>query len=72
MTPRTDNRSENEAARALRAEIEDALHESVTFSNIREGLVDTKDVDCRGLALQLAHIIVRNRSIATGTEEERP
>ena len=50
-----------EATPPTLTEIEDALRESVTFRNIRAGIVDSEDVDCRGLALQLAHIIERNR-----------
>ena len=60
MTPTQERREPD--VNQLQAEVEDALHESITFSNIREGFVDTKDVDCRGLALQLAHIITRNRA----------
>jgi hypothetical protein len=37
----------------------EALRESVTFRNIRAGMVDTEEVDCRGLALQLHHILSR-------------
>jgi hypothetical protein len=57
----------------LQSALDDALHESVTFRNIRAGSVDTEDVDCRGLALQLAHIVYRNLSHYVGddcTEED--
>ena len=47
----------------------EAFRESVTFRNIRAGMLDTEEVDCRGMALQIAHLYARLSGASTDSTE---